>query len=96
MDLYPVCAEELYSDVVIVLCNSSSISVLYGYVPLETGIARDSRFLGLSQRFRELGFRSQKFGSFQRGWLRTRPRLELAGLRDSAHQCVGAACRARW
>jgi hypothetical protein len=38
--------------------------VLYGFVPLETGIARDSRFLGLSRRCRESGFRSRKFGSF--------------------------------
>jgi hypothetical protein len=39
---------------------------LYGFVPLETGIARDSLFLGLSRRCRESGFRSRKFGSFQR------------------------------
>jgi hypothetical protein len=65
MDLYPACAEELYSDVVIILCKSSFISVLYGFVPLELGIARDSLFLGLSRRCRESGFRSQKFGSFQ-------------------------------
>jgi hypothetical protein len=39
--------------------------VLYGFVPLETGIARDSLFLGLSRRCRESGFRSRKFGSFQ-------------------------------
>jgi hypothetical protein len=54
----------LYSDVVIILCNSSFIPVLYGLVPLETGIARDSLFLGLSQRCRESGFHSRKFGSF--------------------------------
>jgi hypothetical protein len=64
LDLYPTCAKELYSDVVIILCNSSFIPVLYGFVPLETSIARDSLFLGLSQRCRELGFRSRKFGSF--------------------------------
>jgi hypothetical protein len=65
LDLYPACAEELYSDVVIlILCNSSFIPVLYGFVPLETGIARDSLFLGLSRRCRESGFRSGKFGSF--------------------------------
>jgi hypothetical protein len=40
--LYPACAEELYSDVVIIIfCNSSFIPVLYGFVPLETGFARD-------------------------------------------------------
>jgi hypothetical protein len=39
--------------------------VLYGFVPLETGIARDSLFLGLSRRCRESGFRSRKFGSLQ-------------------------------
>jgi hypothetical protein len=38
---------------------------MYRLVPLETGIARDSLFLGLSQRCRESGFRSRKFGSFQ-------------------------------
>jgi hypothetical protein len=65
MDLYLACAEELYSNVVIILCNSSFIPVLYGFVPLETGIARDSLFLGLSRRCRESGFRSRKFGSFQ-------------------------------
>jgi hypothetical protein len=54
----------LYSDVVIILFNSSFIPVLYGYVPLETGIARDSLFLGLSRKCRESGFRSRKFGSF--------------------------------
>jgi hypothetical protein len=55
----------LYSDVVIIiLCNSSFIFVLYGFVPLETGFARDSLFLGLSRRCRESGFRSRKFGSF--------------------------------
>jgi hypothetical protein len=65
LDLYPACAEELYSDVVIIiLCNSSFIPVLYGFVPLETGIARDSLFLELSRRCRESGFRSQKSGSF--------------------------------
>jgi hypothetical protein len=37
---------------------------LYGFVPLETGIARDSLFLGLSRRCTESGFRSRKFGSF--------------------------------
>jgi hypothetical protein len=58
-DLYPACAEELYSDVVIILCNSSFIPVLYGFGPLEIGIARDSLFLGLSQRWRESGFRSE-------------------------------------
>jgi hypothetical protein len=64
--LYPACAEELYSDVVtLILCNSSFIPVLYGFVPLETGIARDSLFPGLSRRCRESGFRSRKFGSFQ-------------------------------
>jgi hypothetical protein len=64
--MYPACAEELYSDVVIIiLCNSSFIPVLYGFVPLETGIARDSLFLGLSRMCRESGFRSRKFGSFQ-------------------------------
>jgi hypothetical protein len=63
--LCPACAEELYSDVVIILCNSSFIPVLYGFVPLATGIACDSLFLGLSQRCRESGFRSRKFGSFQ-------------------------------
>jgi hypothetical protein len=64
--LYPACAEELYSDVVIIiLCNSSFIPVLYGFVPLETGIARDSLSLGLSRRCRESGFRSRKFGSLQ-------------------------------
>jgi hypothetical protein len=63
--LYPACAEELYSDVVIKLCNYSFILVLYGFVPLETGIARDSLFLGLSWRCRESGFHSRKFGSFQ-------------------------------
>jgi hypothetical protein len=65
MDLYPACAEELYSNVVIILCKSSFIPVLYGFVPLETGIARDSLFRGLSQRFRESSFPSRKFGSFQ-------------------------------
>jgi hypothetical protein len=39
--------------------------VLYEFVPLETGIARDSLFLGLSQRCKESGFRSRKFGLFQ-------------------------------
>jgi hypothetical protein len=53
------------SDVVIMLCNVSFISILYGFVPLETGIARDSCFLGLSRRCRESGFHSRKFGSFQ-------------------------------
>jgi hypothetical protein len=38
--------------------------VLYGFVPLETGIARDSLFLGLSRRCGESGFRSRKFGLF--------------------------------
>jgi hypothetical protein len=38
--------------------------MLYGFVPLEIGIARDSSFLGLSQRCRESGFRLRKFGSF--------------------------------
>jgi hypothetical protein len=64
LDLYPACAEELYSDVVIILCNPSFIPVLYGFVPLGTGIARDSHFLGLSRRCKESGFRSRKFGSF--------------------------------
>jgi hypothetical protein len=64
MDLYQACVEELYSDVVIILCNSSFIPVLYGFVPLETGIARDSLFLGLSRRCGESGFRSRKFGLF--------------------------------
>jgi hypothetical protein len=64
LDLYPACAEELYSDVVIILCNPSFIPMLYGFVPLETGIARDSRFLGLSRRCRESSFRLRKFGSF--------------------------------
>jgi hypothetical protein len=54
-DLYLICAEDLYSDVVIILCNSSFIPVLYGFVPLETVIARDSLFLGLSRRCR-VGF----------------------------------------
>jgi hypothetical protein len=66
LDLYPACAEELYSDVVIILCIFSFIPVLYGLVPLEIGIARDNLFLGLSRRCRESGFRSRKFGSFQR------------------------------
>jgi hypothetical protein len=39
--------------------------MLYGFVPLETGIARDSRFLGLSRRCRESSFHLRKFGSFQ-------------------------------
>jgi hypothetical protein len=39
--------------------------MLYGFVPLEIGIARDSLFLGLSRRCRELGLRSRQFGSFQ-------------------------------
>jgi hypothetical protein len=65
LDLYPTCVEELYSDVVIILCNSSFISVLYGFVPLETGIARDSHFPGLSRRCKESGFHSRKLGSFQ-------------------------------
>jgi hypothetical protein len=43
--------------------------VLYGFVPLETGIARDSLFLGLSRRCRESGFRSRKFGSFHKSRL---------------------------
>jgi hypothetical protein len=64
MDLYSACVEELYSDVVVILCNSSFIIMLYGFVPLETGIARDSCFLRLSRRCRESGFRSRKFGSF--------------------------------
>jgi hypothetical protein len=64
-DLYPACAEELYPDVVIILCNSSFVPVLYGFVPLETWIARDRLFLGRSRRCRESGFRSRKFGSFQ-------------------------------
>jgi hypothetical protein len=64
LDLYPACAQELYSDVVIILCNSSFIAVLYGFVPLETRIARDSLFLGLSRRCRESGFRSWKFVLF--------------------------------
>jgi hypothetical protein len=64
LNLYLTCAEELYSDVVIILCNPSFIVLLYGFVPLETGIARDSLFLGLSRRCRESGFRSRKFGSF--------------------------------
>jgi hypothetical protein len=67
LDLYPACAEELYSDVVIKLCNYSFIPVLYGFVPLEIGIARDSLFLGLSRKCRESGFRSRKFGSFHSG-----------------------------
>jgi hypothetical protein len=57
-DLYQACAEELYSDVVIILCNSYFIPVLYGFVPPEIGIARDSLCLGLSQRCRESGLRS--------------------------------------
>jgi hypothetical protein len=65
MDLYLACAEELYSDVVVILCKSSIIPVLYGFVPLETGIARDSLFLGLLERCRESGFRSRRFSSFQ-------------------------------
>jgi hypothetical protein len=65
LDLYPACAEELYSDVVIIYCNVSYIPVLYGFVPLETGIARDSRFLGLSQWCKESSFRLWKYGSFQ-------------------------------
>jgi hypothetical protein len=60
--------KRLYSDVVIILCHSSFIPVLYGFVPLETRIARDSLFLGLSQRCRESGFRSRKFSSFQFWW----------------------------
>jgi hypothetical protein len=39
--------------------------VLYGFVPLETGIARDSIFRGLSRRCRESGSRSRILGSFQ-------------------------------
>jgi hypothetical protein len=62
LELYPACAEELYSDVVIMSCNPSFVPVLYGFVPLEIGIARDSLFLGLC---RESGFRSRKFGLFQ-------------------------------
>jgi hypothetical protein len=65
LDLYPTCAEELYSDVVILYCNVSFIPVVYGFVPLETRIACDSLFLGLSRRCRELDYRSRKFGSFQ-------------------------------
>jgi hypothetical protein len=38
--------------------------VLYGFVPLETRIARDSRVLGLSRRCRESSFHLRKFGSF--------------------------------
>jgi hypothetical protein len=64
-DLYPACAEELYSDVVIILCNSYFIPMLYGFVPLEIGIARDSLLLGPSRRCRESGFRSRKFGLVQ-------------------------------
>jgi hypothetical protein len=65
LDLYPACAEELYSDVVIILCISPFIPVLYGFVPLETWIAHDSRFLGLSRRCRESSFHLRKFSSFQ-------------------------------
>jgi hypothetical protein len=39
--------------------------MLYGFVPLETGIARDRRFLGLSWRCRESSFRLRRIGSFQ-------------------------------
>jgi hypothetical protein len=84
MDLYPACAEELYYDVVIILCNSSFIPVLYGFVPLETGIARDSRFLGLSRRCRDTGFRSRKFGSFHVEIKRT------AHIRCGGHVPTGA------
>jgi hypothetical protein len=64
--LYPACAEELYSDVVIIiLCNSSFIPVLYGFVPLETGIARVASswdyHRGAESRVSVRG----KFGSFQ-------------------------------
>jgi hypothetical protein len=59
-DLYPACAEELYSDVITIECIVSFISVLYGFVPLETGIAHDSRFLGLSQRCRESSLHLRK------------------------------------
>jgi hypothetical protein len=59
--------------------------VLYGFVPLETGIARDSLFLGLSRRCRESGFRSWKFWSFQnvKGVLQVEKENILEGKIDS-------------
>jgi hypothetical protein len=39
--------------------------LLYGFVPLETRVARDSRFLGLSRGCRESSFCLWKFDSFQ-------------------------------
>jgi hypothetical protein len=44
--------------------------LLYGFVPLETGVARDSCFLGLSRRCRESSFHLRNFGSFQQGCAR--------------------------
>ena len=65
MDLYPACAEEMYSDVIIILCDATILFVLYGFVSPETGIARDSHFLGLSQRCRGLDSPLREFGPFQ-------------------------------
>jgi hypothetical protein len=56
--------------------------VLYGFVPLETGIARDSLFLGLSRRCRESGFRLRKLGSFQM-WSETELRHQILGSTDA-------------